>query len=67
MITSLDRFTIKEVIKIIYILKKRSVLNRSSRHGTIPYYPKSELVPYSDVHCSDLVPIRVGIGFVKSK
>ena len=30
----------------------RSVQNRSSRHGTEPYRPKSELVPYSDVDCT---------------
>ena len=77
-ITSLDRFTIKGVIKIIYIYIKRSSLvmelqKRSSDfgrsisqtlsgNGTVPYRPKSELVPYSDVHCN--AEIRTSAGLV---
>ena len=34
---------------------RRSISQTVSEDGTIPYRPKTELVPYSDVHCIKII------------
>ena len=41
----------------------RSISQTASEDGTEPYRPKTELVPYSDIHCIRLAgPICSGYG-----